>query len=480
MSFESKMKKHIQKVFDENVPNLYEKVEVKKTFSLKKMLMPLSVTALACAAIVAVIIPLSSTSSLRNNDSKFENHGDASPSESSNNEGAGTQSGDKPYINERMSLVAAPKATTLSSIDSSFVNRTAQKSLQSLDNLFKNKNNGNYIVSPASYLLGAAGLCAVSDGIDASNYGLTDSLNETKMLLESWNCFSKITNPDTGVEEIISKIDSGILHQQIGARYEFNDGKRNSVEDEYIATSITSVSNYRSQAQEYFQDIVKLDMSVPNLGLTDDSVVSYSMLKFSDNANLGPTENRYFTSGTDTVMVKACVYGDSAEHAYHTDVYETANYIAFKRQVRNSDILFIVPKGNASLEDITVSEAYTEFMNNKVDRLAYGYIPYFHTRNAALDVSGAIKNSFTGTEKLYSKLLEDYVNGSSIELKMIQNADYSFEDDDAFNASASDYNPGENGGSEAMRLDVDRPFYAICLKDNFPLFVNKVTDLRNK
>ena len=59
MSFESKMRKHIQKVFDENVPNPYEKVEVKKTFNLKKMLMPLGVAALACSVIVAIVLPIS-------------------------------------------------------------------------------------------------------------------------------------------------------------------------------------------------------------------------------------------------------------------------------------------------------------------------------------------------------------------------------------------------------------------------------------
>ena len=486
MSFESKMRKHIQKVFDENVPNPYEKVEVKKTFNLKKMLMPLGVAALACSVIVAIVLPISmsikegmnrydsnsSESPTSENMEPEGGEGNQSPNEENQPEDAGFLA-DENFV-ERTSIAAAPKATMLSSLDSSFINRTAQKSLQNLDDLFKNPNNEDYVVSPASYLLGAAGLAAVSDGIDASNYGLTDPLNETKMLLEKWNCFSKDINPDTGEEEVVSKFDSGILHQQVGARYAFNDSKIASVEDEYIATSAAFPQNYRQQAQEYFSNSVKINMPVPDLGLKTDCVVSYSTLKFFDDANLGDSQKCFFTKGTDTILVNSCVYGDSFAHTYRTDVYETTKYTAFSRQVRNSNILFIVPKGNVSLEDITISQVYTEFMNNKTECMAYGYIPYFHIKNIGMDISDAIKKSFRGSEKLYSKLLEDNVDPSNIKLKMIQNADYSFEEDEV--PTQTGRNLGVDSGEQAVCLNVDRPFYALCLKDGFPLFVNKVTN----
>ena len=475
MSFESKMRKHIQKVFDENVPNPYEKVEVKKTFSLKKMLMPLGVAALACTAVVAIVVPLAKSNGLGLNKEEMT---PGSPANSDPDSGQPEKSGKNenfvydPNFVEKMSIAAAPKASVLSSMDNGFVNKTAEKTLQSLDSLFNNTSNVDYVVSPASYLLGVAGLAAVSDGINADDYGLTDPLNETKMLLENWNCVSR----ENG--EIVSKIDSGILHQQVGARFKFNDAKRASVEDEYIATSAARPDNYRQQAQEYFANNVKLSMSVPDLAITRDSVVSYSTLKFNDDADLGRTEKCRFYKGTDMFLVDACVYGDSSEHTYQTDVYENTKYTAFKRQVRNSDILFIVPKNNVSLEEITISEAYKEFMNNKTDCMAYGYIPYFHNTNIGMDVSAIVKKTFTGSERLYSKILDDDVNVNSIRLKMIQNSDYGFEDDGTFSESNSSYNPGEDAGEQAVCLNVDRPFYAICLKDDFPMFVNKVTNVR--
>ena len=476
MSFESKMKKHIQQVFDANVPNPYEKVEVKKTFNLKKMLMPLGVAALACTAIVAIVVPLTKFGGFNKGENSTSEPSDVNRDESPINEGSKAEPADtEAKFAEKVSAAAAPKAATLSSLDANFVNRTATKTLQSLDYLFMNPLKKDYVISPASYLLGVAGLAAVSDGINSEAYGLNDPLNETKMLLENWNCFSR----ENG--EIVSKIDSGILHQQVGSKFEFNDTKRVSVEDEYIATSAAPLRNYRQQAQEYFTNNVKINMPVPDLYLDSDSVVTYSTLKFSDDADLGETAKCRFTKGTDMIMVDSCIYGDSSEHTYDTEMYDATKYVAFKRQVRNSDLLFIIPKTGVALEEVLVSEAYTEFMANKTNCMAYGYIPYFSVSNIGMDVSDVVKNSFTGTEKLYSKLLEDNVDGSSIDLKMIQNSEYGFEKDSSGGQSASDGDariPGVDAGEQAVCLNVDRPFYAICLKDDFPMFVNKVTNLK--
>ena len=64
---------------------------------------------------------------------------------------------------------------------------------------------------------------------------------------------------------------------------------------------------------------------------------------------------------------------------------------------------------------------------------------------------------------------------------MIQNSEYGFEKDSSAGQSASEGGariPGVDAGEQAVCLNVDRPFYAICLKDDFPMFVNKVTNLK--
>lgn len=490
MSFESKMKKHIQHVFDENVPNPYEKVEVKKPFAMRRILVPLGVAALACTFVVAVVLPISLIIGKGDNINSIDDNGSMSSNDkpaSEENEGGNGSSAQDPENKgfthddnfvEKISVCAAPKAAIFSTVSNSFVDRTATKSLARLDNLFKDSSKKNFVVSPASYLLGVSALAAVSDGIELDNYGLTDPLNETKMLLEDWNCYTKEVNSTTGEEEIVSRIDSGVLHQQIGSRFAFDDQKRTSVEDEYIATGIASPSNYRQQAQNYFADNVKLSMLVPDLGLTKDSIVSYSTLKFQDDADIGPTEQRNFIIGQDTISVSACVCGTS-EQPLMTEYYMTSEYVAFKRQIRNSSLLFIVPFSSNKLDSITISEVYEDFMQNKQEGLAYGYIPYFHVRNTGMDMSDVVTNDFTGSERLYSKLLKDNVVGSTIQLRMIQNSDYAFVDDSTPQTNnGGSSGSGYSGGSSAMKVDVDRPFYAICLKDDFPMFVSKVTDPR--
>ena len=119
-------------------------------------------------------------------------------------------------------------------------------------------------------------------------------------------------------------------------------------------------------------------------------------------------------------------------------------------------------------------------MQNKREGLTYGYIPYFHVRNVGMDLSDVITNDFTGSERLYSKLLKDNVSSNDIKLRMIQNSDYAFVDDSKSQTNnGGSSGSGFSGGSSAIKVDVDKPFYAICLKDDFPMFVSKVTDPRS-
>ena len=492
MSFESKMKKHIHKVFEENVPNPYEKafVKTKKPFSWSKVFVPLGIAALACPVVLAAVLPPNVFSNLFNRYDN-ENVANMAPSEDaekstphdpdSNNGNASEEKGfiEDPSFIEKTSVACAPKVDHLSTLSSSFVTSTATKSLQQVEPLFQNAGNNNFVISPASYLLGASGLAAVSDGFDLSTYGLSNPLEETKMMLENWNSFAKELNPDTNEEEYVTKIDSGILHQQVGALYAFDDNKRTQVEEKYIATSASFPETYRQQAQQYFYDNVKISMQVPNLGLTSDSVVTYSTLKFADVENVGKSEYNSFRVGNKDISVNTCAYG-SQDDLYKTEIYTGPNYVAFNRIIKNTSILFILPNEHETLDNVSISQAYSAFMENKREFGAYGYIPYFHIRKEGLDVSNILKASFKGSEKPYSKLLEDGINVNNVNFKLIQSADYSFDDDgNTGESSAGSGGSGSthwSGGGTAIKVDVNRPFYAICLKDYFPLFVNKVVD----
>ena len=477
MSFESKMKKHIAKVFEENVPNPYVKEKIKKPFSWSKLFVPLGVTAVACAVIVAIVLP---TAGLINkndvgnlNDAVFDPRGEAT-----NSDNNGEKGGQNNELVERISCACAPKLANIPTLDSTFVTNTASKSLQLLEVMINNSTD-NYVISPASFLLSVSGLAAVSDNFVLSAYGLNNSENDAKTLLEEWNCYEKQTNSETGVEEVVSRIDSGILHQQIGSRYNFDNAKIPDIESKYIGTSVTSTTNYRTQAQDYFENEVKLNrMVIPNLNINKDCIITYSGISFEDNAPIGKTGKGGFQINGNTYNLDSCIYGSSSEECYTTEYYSTPKYIAFTREIRKSSLLFVVPKTGYSLNDISISQAYSDFIANKEEVASYGYIPYFSINKNGVNVGNIVKEKLNGDEKLYSKLLDDSVSNAPSELKIIQSNSYDFYDDGTSGESVGTTRTPFDGGSSALELNVDRPFYALVLKDNFPIFVNKVIDPR--
>ena len=484
MSFESKMKKHIAKVFEENVPNPYAKEKIKKPFSWPKLFLPLGVTALAAAVVVAVILP---TTGLVNRNDDLNQSADNAVSEPSGESGFNenpeqeNKSGNEgfdfdPNFVERASVACAPKLGNIPTLSSDFVTNTASKSLLLLETMI-NEASSNYVISPASFLLSVSGLAAVSDNFALNAYGLSNPETDAKTLLEEWNCYEKQLNSETGIEEVVSRIDSGILHQQVGARYKFDNNKIPEIEDKYIATSASFPDNYRTQAQNYFENKVKLNkMIIPNLNISKDCIITYSGISFEDNAPIGKTGKANFKLNDRDVELNSCIYGASSEECYATEFYSTYKYIAFKREIRNSSLLFIVPRDNYSLSDISITNAYLEFMSNKQEVASYGYIPYFKVNKNGINVGNLVKNKLNGDEKLYSKLLDDTITNTPSELKIIQSNSYEFYDDGTTGESSGSIHTPFDGGSGALELNVDRPFYALVLKDNFPIFVNKVVD----
>ena len=150
-------------------------------------------------------------------------------------------------------FAAAPKANAIQSVDATVVSRTATKTLQNLDAYFAKENNKNYVLSPASYLLAASAVAAVSDGFDLSAFGLVDASKDTKALLESWNF---LYTYKTQYEEAFCEFDSGVLHQQVGETYRFDEEKRKAIADDYIATSVASLKDHHAQATDYFHNQV--------------------------------------------------------------------------------------------------------------------------------------------------------------------------------------------------------------------------------
>ena len=441
MNFEKRMKKHIDDTLDQTVPNPYPKKRAFPTWA--KIVIPTASVALTASIALAVILPTLNTAS--------ETRG-------------------------KQFFVAHEKASIVKQMGTSMVNRTATKTLQALDSYFAATENQNYVLSPASYLLAVSSVAAVSEGFDLAAFGLEDAEKDCKTLLESWNF--RYENTDER-NPAYCQFDSAILHQQVGNTYRFDAKKQEQIANDYIATCASSLKNYHDDATDYFHNKVGLTIPIPDPHLTADGVISYGAFKMKDYVPGGfGSYDADFHLGKKTIQVPSRHFG-SVYWPLYVPYYKGENYQAFSMKINYTDLLFVLPDEGLTPESISLSSAYAEFMEHKHSQASVGYVPYFHLVTESVDITGAMAGSLTGKEKVYAKLLEDdVVNNLSLD-SVLQTSDFEF---NRYGVSGESITVVTYSGSSApvehqvVELKVDRPFYAISLKDDFPLFVNKVND----
>ena len=489
MNFEKKMKKHIDQTLDEIVPNPYPTPTPKKTpFPLwAKVAIPAVSFGLAASITFAVVIPtLLGANGAKNNrkDPYGENtntstidKGGVSRSPTSKNGPGGTSKAPTSEIyipSEGLLPAAAPFVSNrIYTLDNKFVKNTAIKSIANIESVFANPLNKNTVISPASYLLCMMGLIAVSDGYNLEPFGLTDPDAELKTFLEAMNCAW------SNQGKLIGSYRAGVLHQQVGNQYQFNEEKREQVADKYIATGIATPGNYRQQAKEYFEHAVDLTLDIPDLRITGSALVTYGALKMLDSFTF-TTEKMDFNTGSETVNVDSAKFGDpnNVSKCPGTMYFTNDYYSTFRIRLSTTEFVVVLPQEGVSLESISVSEALANHTNNAKLRYFYGNIPYFHLRTEGLDLTRNTMNNMTGEEVMYSKLMDRGLPVSNTGLMVLQSSDFQFSENGVAGESitASSGSGAIDHPNNPVELIVDRPFYAICLRDNFPLFVNKVND----
>ncbi|MBR5990328.1 MAG: hypothetical protein IK034_00640, partial [Bacilli bacterium] len=234
MRFEKQMKKHIDQVFEENVPNPYPTPIKQSRFpSWFKFVVPAGAVLAAASVATAIIVPNAIGNALGpigSGNGSSSNDPARSEAPSTSVPFSGTD------CTEMTNFVFAPKNDRMvPPLDTKIVSRTGLKSLEKLIPLFQDPSNENFVLSPASHLLCASSLIAVSDGFDLDAFGLVDAGDDTKTFLEQWNCSYGQTNRTTGEYVESVRFDSAVLHQQVGGRFAFDPAKCKAVEDNYIA-----------------------------------------------------------------------------------------------------------------------------------------------------------------------------------------------------------------------------------------------------
>lgn len=369
------------------------------------------------------------------------------------------------------------RSTKFQELSSDTVSRTAYKAIEDLSPYFmKSDLNSNYVLSPASYLLATAGLASVSDNFNNDAFGFSsDSLEDTKELLTAWNF--EYRNSDRGD---YCYFRSAVLHQQVGDTYVFDEEKRSECKTNHISTMVSSEKDYRKQAQNFFHNEIGLTIDVPD-AKNKNGVNTYGGLVMKDYVanGLRNSKNSFTTYENKNIDVDSYAFG-STNFPTYVKYYKASNYQVFKLGINDTSLLIVLPDEGVNLNTIDVSEAYQNYIKEADYVPSRGYVPFYHIRTESEDLTSALSNKLTGEEVFYSKLLKEDVKNDLALSVVLQSSDFEFNkygvsgQSITVEAMAGSAAPGER--PTPIELYINRPFYAISLKDNFPVFVSAVYD----
>lgn len=357
-------------------------------------------------------------------------------------------------------------------MESSIVNRTAVKTLDKLSPLMMEKENKDCVLSPASFLLCYAGISSVSENLDDSEFGINNAAEDVATMLNTWNFDYNYRDSETSFK-------SSILHQQVGSKYAFDDNKRKSIADKYISTLVSTYDSFKDDANEFFKKEMGMNINVPDVDLYEgEGTITYGAIKMKDVIWGGLiVKEKEFNYSTGLENTKSFVFAPESQ-AKRFDIYRGDNYYTFRVPIFKTDLLIVLPDKNVDMNTIDVAEAYENFIAEATERYAYGYIPLFHNRSKNVDLTDLFNSAVDGDEKIMSKLLKDDVDNDLEIVNVLQTSDFELNE---FGVTGESITAGAGAGSaivlgEPIDLSVDRPFYAISLFNNFPMFINKVSN----
>lgn len=368
--------------------------------------------------------------------------------------------------------------TTMQKLSSDIATRTSYKSIKDISSYFMDGSlNENFVLSPASYLLAVSGLASVTDGFDNSSYGLSeDAMDDVDQLLNSWNF--EYDDKDNGD---YCYFKSAILHQQVGDTYKFDEEKRDALNSKHISTLVSSPNMYRTEARNFFHNEIGMTLDIPKDAIVKDGIITYSALTMKDYVADGMVsdDDPFTTYNNKSITTSSYEFGLSPSKRY-TPYYKGNNYQVFCVGINYTSMLIVLPDEGVDIHSIDVGEAYQSYQEHKEGIYAYGYVPYFHIKTENQNLTKSLSDKLTGNEIFYSELLEDDVlNDLSLSF-VLQSSDFEFNkygvSGESITTIGFDGSAAPSETPDPIPLYVNRPFYAISMKDSFPLFVSMVLD----
>ena len=368
-----------------------------------------------------------------------------------------------------------PQNDAIQDLSEDIVSRLSIGGLRDMQEIFR-ANQGNLSLSPASYLLAALGFASVSDNFPVSSFGFRqDPSLDLSEMLNAWNY--EYSSKIAAGAEYYSRLESVVAFQQVGPTYRFDEAKREALTNQYISTIVSSLDDYYKDATAFFHDELGFTIPVPDPNLTSDAVIAYGGLKMKDYVPGGLGETMREFLGKDVPSYSfGSIYNPASLLYSHTENYEVFSFSLFATKM-----VIVLPGEGVAIDDVDFTEAYSAFLESaeKVD--AVGYVPYFHLTNLNVELTSPFVRKAAGAGPIFSKLLADDVKNDLRIGQVLQSNDFEFNKYGVSGESiTSIIAPGsaQPEEHEVIHLDDKRPFYAISMKDGFPMFVNRINNLR--
>ncbi len=335
---------------------------------------------------------------------------------------------------------------------------------------YLNEEEGNQVVSPASLAIAVGAQLAVSSDIEefASNMGYTASAvkEELVALLDGLNWSDE-------EHDSLSYLKSLAVIQQVGDKYKIDKTKIKDFDDVNIMFAKSSYEDAHQDLQTIYEELIGLTIDVPAYPeyLTNAIVLAGALvLKDSFSQELTSFTSTFYLNDNETVE---CEFSSLDGYYYY---YKGENYAALLRNIRKTKLLFILPDEGYELTDIDLTDVYQDFYENRDYYFVQGKIPFFSVESS-FDITDSLLEQITGNPILCDKILADDVERELSVLSASQNSKFEFDRTGVKGESVTVIVGSESAmpdTEDPITFDCDRPFYALSIYDDFPLFAMKI------
>lgn len=335
--------------------------------------------------------------------------------------------------------------------------------------------DGNYVYSPLGLALSLAGTALASNGSEKTLSELGISEEGYLSLVRSLNFDFKREPTGPGEQGHNSSLRCFAFLQAIGGNVSVNEEEASRLAELGISNISSSFKTYKDDAQAVLDELSGRDMPMPNFEIPADfdaAAACYSGVSLIDSREEAGTIAGEFAS----------YYGESIDEVDCQPIdglyryYDGEGFQAMRFGISVTDMTIVLPDEGVGLEEISLSDAASEFEDNAKATLLEGYVPYFKL-TSQIDYT-----PYLGQFGIRTPLFGRFVTSLPLTgVICLQKTEFEFApkgvDGKSVTVTAAFPEAGDVIGPEPIEFDVNRPFYFVSSYRGMPIFAGSILSL---